>query len=188
MYDETKLKNLEEQLAYLRWRKQTNQHMMKGTIDRTRQMQERDQLQDLSIDRLEQRNQWRREIIRDELEKPLQVSASLLREFEEKQVRDQERHHQAMVTHLDVLSRVKAKAQTRQQLQVESLEKSIPSVNRLTQRVDTSAALERVAALRTAAAQEGKATSYPRHRYLPDRHSPPWRPSRYNVESSGSPK
>jgi len=171
--------DLEQQLAYLKWRRQNNEYMMKDAINRTKQLQERDQLQTLSVDRLDERTKWRKEIIRDELSKPLRISEKSLLDFEERQVKDQQHYHNAMVSHIDTLKKVKAKVKRRQQLQDEQLEKSVP-INPFS-RVNTAEAMEQVSSLQRAVKNEGKVSSYPRHKYIPDKHSPPWSPNRYNV-------
>lgn len=73
--DAEKLKLLEQQLAYIQWKKRKNGVKMKEAIARSQRMIETDAITEIAVDEMEEKRQWMQHIIADELKRPLRVGA-----------------------------------------------------------------------------------------------------------------
>ena len=60
-------------MAHLRWRKMQNESKIRSMIVASRQMHEQELLKQMSRDRAREKAEWMKEIIEDELAKPLEV-------------------------------------------------------------------------------------------------------------------
>jgi len=74
---------LQTQMAHLRWRKMQNESKIRSMIVASRQMHEQELLKQMSRDRAREKAEWMKEIIEDELSKPLEVDENFIKKFED---------------------------------------------------------------------------------------------------------
>ena len=73
----TRMKNekaLEEQIAFLRWRRMQNERSIRSNLEQTRSLQTKDELMRVSQDIGTSKGEWMASVIKDELSRPLVIS------------------------------------------------------------------------------------------------------------------
>jgi len=73
--DAKRLKLLEEQLAYVQWKKRENHVHMIDAIARSQEMLELDAITEVAVDDMEDKRLWMQHVIADEMKRPLRVHA-----------------------------------------------------------------------------------------------------------------
>lgn len=68
-----RLKEIEEQLAHLKWRKMQNERLVRVSLEATRSMAQRDSMLKVADDRVTQRISWLQSVVQDELTRPLVI-------------------------------------------------------------------------------------------------------------------
>lgn len=71
---DSRLQDIEQQIAHLRWLKMQNERSIKTTLLRSRVLQKNDMILKMSADATAERSVWKTSVIRDELSKPLVLS------------------------------------------------------------------------------------------------------------------
>ena len=66
--------DLEQQLAQLRWQKSQNQRLIRSKLEITKNLKVKDAIFNMSIDNAGENALWRTAVIRDELSRPLVLS------------------------------------------------------------------------------------------------------------------
>ena len=100
-------------MAHLQWKKACTQSKMKNVLKQTRQMQERDMVLRLGNPRAQQKAQWTKQVIRDEMQRPLDVSDQFMKEFAAKRTRDEEKFRASSKTHAKQIQRLQKRSQER---------------------------------------------------------------------------
>lgn len=67
-------REIEQQLAQLRWRRMQNERNIRNYLESTKVMKQKDTILGLTIDQSAERMQWLDSIVRDELTRPLVLS------------------------------------------------------------------------------------------------------------------
>lgn len=73
----TRIKNekaLEEQIAFLRWRRMQNERQIRHSLEQTRSLQTKDELMRVTQDIGSSKGEWMTSVIKDELSRPLVIS------------------------------------------------------------------------------------------------------------------
>jgi|TARA_A100001015_G_C15008018_1_gene721686 hypothetical protein len=73
----TRIKNekaLEEQIAFLRWRRMQNERQIRHSLEQTRSLQTKDELMRVTQDIGSSKGEWMASVIKDELSRPLVIS------------------------------------------------------------------------------------------------------------------
>ena len=96
-------RDIQMQLAHLKWRKTVNESKIRTAINASRALGERDLLMQLSVDRTAERAAWRQAVVEDELSKPLEVSERFMKQFEKEAKLQTERYDQQVELHTDAL-------------------------------------------------------------------------------------
>ena len=65
---------LEQQLAYLRWCRLSNERQIRNDLEVSRVMQQNDTVLKLSVDHAAERSKWMHDVIKDEISRPLVLS------------------------------------------------------------------------------------------------------------------
>ena len=66
--------NLEEQLAFLRWRRMQNERQIRRSLETTKSLAQKDELMRVSMDQGSEKSMWMESVIRDELSRPLVIT------------------------------------------------------------------------------------------------------------------
>ena len=67
-------KNIEQQLAHLRWKKSQNEKAIRDALESTKILKQKDLILGLSADQKVDRSSWMSQVLRDELSRPLIIS------------------------------------------------------------------------------------------------------------------
>jgi hypothetical protein len=71
MFSKPREREIQQQLAQLRWRKAQNERSIRNNLETTKVMKQKDTILGLTIDQSAERMQWLDSIVRDELARPL---------------------------------------------------------------------------------------------------------------------
>lgn len=69
-------KEIEEQLAHVRWLKLQNERAIQSSLQSTKLMEQNDKIVDISSNHASERSSWVQSVIKNEMEKPLVVPDS----------------------------------------------------------------------------------------------------------------
>lgn len=67
-------REIEQQLAQLRWRRMQNERNIRNYLEATKVMKQKDTILGLTIDQSAERMQWLDSVVRDELTRPLVIT------------------------------------------------------------------------------------------------------------------
>ena len=114
----TKIAELEEKMAHLKWKKMCTQSRMKNVLQTSKKLHERDMVLRLGHNRADHKEEWMRGIIQDEMHKPLEVSDKYMKEFTAKKRQEDHHFRQSAKNHVQSIQRIKKKAQEREEMKV----------------------------------------------------------------------
>jgi hypothetical protein len=80
-------REVEQQIAYLRWKKMQNDREIKKAITVSRALKKKDAVLNYSIDKSTERFMWANSVVRDELQRPLVVSDAELHYLQHEEVK-----------------------------------------------------------------------------------------------------
>ena len=82
-------RDIEQQIAHLRWRRQQNERLIKSSLEATRVLKQKDTILGLTVDQSSERELWTNSVVLDELSRPLVVTDEQLHniQYEEDKVR-----------------------------------------------------------------------------------------------------
>lgn len=117
--------SLDEQIAHLHWRKTCNERQIQGSLRRTKQLQERDELQRAAVDviscadaaatgTVSQRREWMHAVIQHELSQPLPVTAFEMDALAAQLQRDELRAQRSAQTHMQQIGAIQRKLDARE--------------------------------------------------------------------------
>lgn len=66
--------DIEQQLAHLRWRRMQNERHIRGALEVTKSLQQRDKIMHVGIDSATEKSLWMTSVVRDELQRPLVIT------------------------------------------------------------------------------------------------------------------
>lgn len=75
--------DIEQQLAHLRWRRVQNERLIRGAIDQTKSLQQKDTVIRLATNLGEEKAMWMTSVVKDEISKPLVISDEELHKIQE---------------------------------------------------------------------------------------------------------
>jgi hypothetical protein len=82
MYTKPREREIQQQLAQLRWRKAQNERSIRNYLETTKVMKQKDTILGLTIDQSAERMQWLDSIVRDELARPLVLTDEELHQIQ----------------------------------------------------------------------------------------------------------
>lgn len=71
MADKNRVRDIEQQIAHLKWLKMQNEVSIRSSLERTKAMQRNDIISKMAVDAQREHSEWKVSIIRDEIVKPL---------------------------------------------------------------------------------------------------------------------
>ena len=74
--------DIEQQIAQLRWRRQQNERSIRGALEATKVLKQKDTILGITVDYSAEKSMWTNSIVRDELSRPLIVSDEELHQIE----------------------------------------------------------------------------------------------------------
>jgi hypothetical protein len=86
-------REIEQQLAQLRWRRMQNERNIRNYLETTKVMKQKDTILGLTIDQSAERMQWLDSIVRDELTRPLVLSDEELHKVQSEESKMKKRLH-----------------------------------------------------------------------------------------------
>lgn len=86
-------REIEQQLAQLRWRRMQNERNIRNYLEATKVMKQKDTILGLTIDQSAERMQWLDSIVRDELTRPLVISDEELHRVQSEENKMKKRLH-----------------------------------------------------------------------------------------------
>ena len=90
----TRIKNekaLEEQIAFMRWRRMQNERKIRSSLEQTRSLQTKDELMRVSQDIGASKGEWMASVITDELSRPLVISDEEIHYLQEAEAKTKKR-------------------------------------------------------------------------------------------------
>jgi hypothetical protein len=75
-------REIEQQLAQLRWRKSQNERTIRNCLETTKVMKQKDTILGLTVDQSAERMHWLDSVVRDELSRPLVLTDAELHEIQ----------------------------------------------------------------------------------------------------------
>ena len=114
---EEKLKDLEQEMKLLRWHKLANEAALKAALIKTKRIKAKE-TRAVEKGGIRQREQaaWMQQVIQEEQGKPLEVSETFIKEFQDREAQDDARVERDMKQHLSNLRRVKEEAEKRDEV------------------------------------------------------------------------
>ncbi len=82
MFTKPREREIQQQLAQLRWRKAQNERSIRNYLETTKVMKQKDTILGLTIDQSAERMQWLDSIVRDELARPLVLNDDELHQIQ----------------------------------------------------------------------------------------------------------
>jgi hypothetical protein len=116
--NKTRAKNekaLEEQIAYLRWRRMQNERQIRGALEQTRSLQGRDELLHVSHNKSTARMEWMSSVIEDELAKPLVLSDAEMHYLQETEAKTKKTLKQFTNVKLGAIQKIKGNLERQRQ-------------------------------------------------------------------------
>lgn len=98
------------------------QSRMQNVLKTSKKLHARDAVLQLGLNRGEQRAQWTRSIIRDELNKPLAVSDQFMKEFTKKKVLEDSHFRTASKNHVRSMKRIMNKEREKEDQRIRNKE------------------------------------------------------------------
>ena len=74
--------DIEQQIAQLRWRRQQNERSIRGALEATKVLKQKDTILGITVDYSAEKSMWTNSIVRDELSRPLIVTDDELHQIE----------------------------------------------------------------------------------------------------------
>lgn len=105
--------SIEERIAHLQWRKKCNEREIRGTLQLTKQLQERDEFRRIAKDKSD-RIEWVQHVIRDELQKPLPVTPQFLDQLKQQQAELEQSRDGATQRHITQIKQIQSKLEERE--------------------------------------------------------------------------
>jgi len=99
-------KKLEEQIAFMRWRRMQNERKIRQALETTKSLQQKDELMNVSMDQGSERSMWMASVIRDELSRPLVISDEELHRFQESEAKTKKKLKQFTQVKLRTISTI----------------------------------------------------------------------------------
>jgi len=99
-------KKLEEQIAFVRWRRMQNERKIRQALESTKSLQMKDALMNVSMDVGSERSLWMSGVIRDELSRPLVISDEELHHLQESEARTKKKLRQFTQVKLGTISKI----------------------------------------------------------------------------------
>lgn len=93
-------REIEQQLAQLRWRRMQNERNIRNYLETTKVMKQKDTILGLTIDQSAERMQWLDSIVRDELTRPLVLSDEELHKVQSEESKMKKRLHKVCISFL----------------------------------------------------------------------------------------
>jgi hypothetical protein len=80
-------KSLEEQIAFVRWRRMQNERQIRTFLETTKILTHRDELMCVSMDQGRERSMWMTSVIKDELSRPLVITDEEMHRLQESEAK-----------------------------------------------------------------------------------------------------
>ena len=80
-------RKLEEQIAFVRWRRMQNERQIRQALETTRSLQQKDELMCVSMDQGSERSMWMQSVIRDEISRPLVITDEEMHRLQESEAK-----------------------------------------------------------------------------------------------------
>jgi len=84
-------RDLEQQLAHLRWRRWQNERSIRNCLEVGNSMREKDTILNMSIDKAGERAMWMTSVVRDELQRPLVLADEEMNFFQDQHSKSKDR-------------------------------------------------------------------------------------------------
>jgi len=99
-------KKLEEQIAFVRWRRMQNERKIRHALESTKSLQMKDALMNVSMDVGSERSMWMSSVIRDELSRPLVITDEELHHLQESEAMTKKRLRQCTQVKLGTINKI----------------------------------------------------------------------------------
>jgi hypothetical protein len=109
MYMTTRQRNekkLEEQIAFVRWRRMQNERKIRQALETTKSLQMKDALMNVSMDVGSERSMWMSSVIRDELSRPLVITDEELHRLQESEAKTKRKLRQFTQVKLGTINKI----------------------------------------------------------------------------------
>lgn len=109
MYQTTRQRNerkLEEQIAYVRWRRMQNERKIRYALETTRSLQLKDELMNVSMDQGSEKSMWMSSVIKDELSRPLVITDEEMHRLQESEAKTKKKLKQFTQVKLGTINKI----------------------------------------------------------------------------------
>jgi hypothetical protein len=109
MYQTTRQRNerkLEEQIAYVRWRRMQNERKIRHALETTRSLQLKDELMNVSMDQGSEKSMWMSSVIKDELSRPLVITDEEMHRLQESEAKTKKKLKQFTQVKLGTINKI----------------------------------------------------------------------------------
>ena len=86
-----RIKDIEQQIAQLRWERSQKERLIKSALETTKTLKTKDAIFQLSIDNAGERSLWQNAVVKDELSRPLVLSDSDMHRIQSEESLNKER-------------------------------------------------------------------------------------------------
>eukprot|EP01040_Poterioochromonas_malhamensis_P007858 gene7858-8497_t len=114
MFTKPREREIQQQLAQLRWRKAQNERSIRNYLETTKVMKQKDTILGLTIDQSAERMQWLDSIVRDELARPLVLNDDELHQIQYEENKMKKRLAKYSQQQLESLNKVASNIESRE--------------------------------------------------------------------------
>jgi len=105
--------DIEQQLAHLRWRRVQNERLIRGAIDQTKALQQKDTVIRLATNLAEEKASWMTSVVKDEITKPLVITDEELHKIQENEDKVKKKLSKFSQRQLNTVKKLAVKVETR---------------------------------------------------------------------------
>ena len=99
-------RKLEEQIAFVRWRRMQNERKIRSALETTKSLQQKDELMCVSMDQGSEKSFWMASVIKDELSRPLVITDEELHRLQESDAKTKKKLRQFTQVKLGTVSKI----------------------------------------------------------------------------------
>jgi len=92
-----RVKEIEEQLAYLKWRKMQNERSVKASLLTTRALSSNDSMTNIARNKHQEKIEWLSAVAVDELQRPLVIEDYEMNRIQEEEARNKEKAYLVII-------------------------------------------------------------------------------------------
>jgi hypothetical protein len=109
------VEEIEQEMKLLNWHKLANEAALKAALIRTRRLRDTDR-KAMAVERNREEAQYMQQILEEEQRKPLEVTAEFIREYEQREMVEEQRLETEVNRHIQSLTRLKEQLRQREEV------------------------------------------------------------------------